>query len=800
MLNNNRIGYLHFWCQKVLPLVYDNSLSHLEVLFKVKEKLNEVIKFTNQIPEYIDKKFMEEFDEEHLKELISEVFRTIEDAISANNEGTNTHFSTNYPVTGTLVWHDNKLYKTKHPIDAGDTVLPDSNIELVNFGDMFNEFLIEVKTRFTDNDDGDRETASTDRPVHDLVWLNNELYEVIKPIAEGNAYIYSGANKNVESTNLDKIYDYLLDLISSEINAREEADNNLSEAITTAVNDEATARENADDRLDTKIDNEITNREEAITGNYNTLHSEIDSATSSLYGEITDEATARSEADIRLENMFNVNSERVNVRAFGAVGDAKYYNKTDNRYYKDSSFTQTPTNDYTAIQAAITYATSHGIKNIFFPKGSYYCGAGTFNIGEDSVSFIGETGTELISSGLTSGAFITVACGSQYADVSTVLENITILGSYFKNDWTQNAVIGINFGTDGWTQGRSINNIGIALFNVGIHYTAATEFHMNDSKIILCDTGVVFGGSGAYNPMPAWFNNVTIELNGRGIFASKGGYSTLFLTNCGLSGGSQLYQGFASIKMTNCRMEFALNDCCDKFRNPVPPIDIVGESGGDSISGVSFTNCQILTTGDGVNVAKLMFWTGDVYTRSRDIDYLIDMRNGYFDGSCPITFVNCEVNSGSKGYKMLVQQNMNDYRVGCTNMKVNLTADRMIALGNNIMSAKELVYYDTSHLSVNGDTYTSTGASFNLDVPPQATAMSIHIEPTSGSIATSLVSKAKDGTYTQNSASRNIPSGGDWTTQTLAMKLRQNVETVTVSIGAGSFSAKDGNFWIEFVY
>lgn len=37
----------HFWCQKVLPLVYEDSLSYLEVLCKVVDKLNEVIETTN---------------------------------------------------------------------------------------------------------------------------------------------------------------------------------------------------------------------------------------------------------------------------------------------------------------------------------------------------------------------------------------------------------------------------------------------------------------------------------------------------------------------------------------------------------------------------------------------------------------------------------------------------------------------------------------------------------------------------------------------------------------------------------
>lgn len=38
-----RIGQFRFWCQKVLPAVYDDSLSYYELLAKVIEKLNEVI-------------------------------------------------------------------------------------------------------------------------------------------------------------------------------------------------------------------------------------------------------------------------------------------------------------------------------------------------------------------------------------------------------------------------------------------------------------------------------------------------------------------------------------------------------------------------------------------------------------------------------------------------------------------------------------------------------------------------------------------------------------------------------------
>lgn len=52
-MTNTFLPLFTFWCQKVIPLVYDNSLSYYEVLCKVVEYLNNVIKQvdsnTNQI-------------------------------------------------------------------------------------------------------------------------------------------------------------------------------------------------------------------------------------------------------------------------------------------------------------------------------------------------------------------------------------------------------------------------------------------------------------------------------------------------------------------------------------------------------------------------------------------------------------------------------------------------------------------------------------------------------------------------------------------------------------------------------
>lgn len=55
----NNIEKLRGWCHKILPLVYDDSLSYYEVVCKVKEKLNEVIDLTAEQNEVIEEMVQE---------------------------------------------------------------------------------------------------------------------------------------------------------------------------------------------------------------------------------------------------------------------------------------------------------------------------------------------------------------------------------------------------------------------------------------------------------------------------------------------------------------------------------------------------------------------------------------------------------------------------------------------------------------------------------------------------------------------------------------------------------------------
>lgn len=63
----NNIRPFRFWCQKVLPLVYDDSLSYYELLCKVVAKLNEVVDNENQLNEAFQqlKNWVENYFDSH---------------------------------------------------------------------------------------------------------------------------------------------------------------------------------------------------------------------------------------------------------------------------------------------------------------------------------------------------------------------------------------------------------------------------------------------------------------------------------------------------------------------------------------------------------------------------------------------------------------------------------------------------------------------------------------------------------------------------------------------------------------
>ena len=78
--------HFHFWCQKVLPLVYDESLSYYEVLCKVVDYLNHMLDDVNNIIQDYDElkeelneiqKWIQNFSADYLEKLIAEKIATM---------------------------------------------------------------------------------------------------------------------------------------------------------------------------------------------------------------------------------------------------------------------------------------------------------------------------------------------------------------------------------------------------------------------------------------------------------------------------------------------------------------------------------------------------------------------------------------------------------------------------------------------------------------------------------------------------------------------------------------------------
>lgn len=73
MVNFTEVKPLRYWVQHILPLVYDDSLSYMELLGKVVNTLNEVVKNNNLLPDYIAENIKEYISSGEIEKVLAEV-------------------------------------------------------------------------------------------------------------------------------------------------------------------------------------------------------------------------------------------------------------------------------------------------------------------------------------------------------------------------------------------------------------------------------------------------------------------------------------------------------------------------------------------------------------------------------------------------------------------------------------------------------------------------------------------------------------------------------------------------------
>ena len=173
------IPKFRFWCQKVLPLVYDDSLSYEELLCKVVNYLNKVIEDVNEIPDYIK----ELVNEDMFKEIMSELLDDLREQICPENEGIKTTASKDRKQ-GDLVWLNGKLACITRDILAGTEYV--EKTETVGITGNFIYTTVQKQMSATYNSDNQRLT----------------LYGWVDPSAHiatrGDTHIYDGASQTIK--------------------------------------------------------------------------------------------------------------------------------------------------------------------------------------------------------------------------------------------------------------------------------------------------------------------------------------------------------------------------------------------------------------------------------------------------------------------------------------------------------------------------------------------------------------------------------------------------------------------------
>ena len=236
-----------------------------------------------------------------------------------------------YEANTVVVDSNGNAYLSVQPVPSGVSL--DRTEFWTKIGN-FDELWADVKKAITPNDEGHSPTATADRAVNDLVWVNGALVRVTRAMNAGDAYV-PGSNCVSSSTN--EVLHYLITAFNEGLSA------------------EKTARENADTQLQLAITAETTARENADKG--------LQDADTQLQLAITAEQTARENADKGLQDSIDQLQQDIkkvldyaNVKNYGAKGDGS-------------------TDDTEAIKKAIASG-----KDLYFPDGEYLI-TGTIDIG-----------------------------------------------------------------------------------------------------------------------------------------------------------------------------------------------------------------------------------------------------------------------------------------------------------------------------------------------------------------------------------------------------------------------------------
>lgn len=149
------IPYLRFWCQKVLPAVYDQSLSYYEVLCKLAAFLNKMVEELEKMQDNID--------------ALHKAYKDLQDWVNAEIARFEAHMEQHFDDLTQELWNRFEEYKNNTNTTLQQWFNDYATNTTNNLNKKFNDFVTNANTRidqmfntYTNNTNNDFNTWKTD--------------------------------------------------------------------------------------------------------------------------------------------------------------------------------------------------------------------------------------------------------------------------------------------------------------------------------------------------------------------------------------------------------------------------------------------------------------------------------------------------------------------------------------------------------------------------------------------------------------------------------------------------------------
>ena len=189
------IPYLRFWCQKVLPAVYDQSLSYYEVLCKLAAFLNKMVEELEKMQDNID--------------ALHKAYKDLQDWVNAEIARFEAHMEQHFDDLTQELWNRFEEYKNNTNTTLQQWFNDYATTTTNNLNKKFNDFVTNANTRidqmfntYTSSTNNEFNTWKTDFTNQYNQWKD----EVNGQISNINSNISSLTNRVTALENMVKKY------------------------------------------------------------------------------------------------------------------------------------------------------------------------------------------------------------------------------------------------------------------------------------------------------------------------------------------------------------------------------------------------------------------------------------------------------------------------------------------------------------------------------------------------------------------------------------------------------------------